>query len=149
MWDWIKEGSLFFPIYFPNNFEEYVQILWEHTSYTYCSLIFASILLFIITVTFVKQLKNEDSNPKNINEEIAENIDINDRNVISHIKKVQNRMIHRKIEENMSQDEVHKELEIQQQQLSQIYSLLKEHEEKFGDVSMEDIKGQMNSLYKE
>eukprot|EP00096_Caligus_rogercresseyi_P010571 TRINITY_DN3901_c0_g1_i1.p2 TRINITY_DN3901_c0_g1~~TRINITY_DN3901_c0_g1_i1.p2 ORF type:complete len:115 (+),score=21.28 TRINITY_DN3901_c0_g1_i1:1281-1625(+) len=114
MWDWMqKEGSFFLPIFFPKNFEEYLRILWDHTSYVYLCLILASILLALLTLKLTKQIivAREGDGPGSFTEDVVKDIDMNDPNVISLIKKAQTRRINKKIEANMSSDEVAKESE--------------------------------------
>ncbi|ESO83916.1 hypothetical protein LOTGIDRAFT_229500 [Lottia gigantea] len=59
------------------------------------------------------------------------------------VKRVKQKVATKQIQESMSQEQLEEEREVQQQQLEQIFALMKEQEEKFGVQNVTDIKEQM------
>ncbi|KAK6187272.1 hypothetical protein SNE40_005336 [Patella caerulea] len=59
------------------------------------------------------------------------------------VKRVKQKVATKKIQESMSPEQLQAERDIQRQQLEQIFSLMKEQEDKFGVKTVTDIQEQM------
>ena len=61
----------------------------------------------------------------------------------SQVKRSQQRVALKKIEEEMSAEQKAKEREIQHQQLEAIFKMMEEHKEKFGVSDMDEMQKQI------
>ena len=90
-------------------------------------------------------LFSEDS--ANDQEIEGEEGDIDPQQYMSHIqsqvKRSQQRVALKKIEEEMSAEQKAKEREIQRQQLEAIFKMMEEHKEKFGVSNIDEMQSQV------
>lgn len=61
----------------------------------------------------------------------------------SEVKKARHRAATKEIRQNLSSDDIEKEREIQRKQLEDIFKLMEQNSDKFGDTSEEDFHQQM------
>ena len=59
------------------------------------------------------------------------------------VKRVKQRVTTKKIQENLTEDQLEEERKIQREQLEYIFKLMADQGEKFGITSMDDVKQQM------